>query len=409
MTPSAVVLVVDYLNPGQLGPYGAAEPRTPAFNRFASRALVADLCFTDSPRIRHAYQGFWRGIPACAPTVSAAVDSRPPPPLHSGILLPKLANQRGMRSLLITDGGEASLSPDSDAFAKHYVWEADPPTQLADSIETTRLARYTRFALEKLQELGPDPGLVWIHVHSLGDCWDAPYELREALVDDSDPPPSRLHQPPLPGSILTEDPDDLLPLRVAYAAQVAVLDACLEQFLPTLEEHVERPSTLCLLTAPRGMPLGLHGAVGPDGGTLYEESLHVPLLIASSEHRRNPARASRFFSPRHIHHILAAWLAGDPPYADTEEPEGLAACDGEELSWRTPCWYFKTDRTALAATSPEDSGDHRDDDGRMEAHEELYAKPDDRWEMNEISRRCPDAVEDCRAALRGLIVVPGKE
>ena len=36
---------------------------------------------------------------------------------------------------------------------------------------------------------------------------------------------------------------------------------------------------------------------------------------------------------------------------------------------------------------------------RHDGRRELYAKPDDRWEANEVANRCPEAVEQLDAAL----------
>ena len=36
---------------------------------------------------------------------------------------------------------------------------------------------------------------------------------------------------------------------------------------------------------------------------------------------------------------------------------------------------------------------------RQDGQRELFAKPDDRWEANEVANRCPEAVEQLDAAL----------
>ena len=65
--------------------------------------------------------------------------------------------------------------------------------------------------------------------------------------------------------------------------------------------------------------------------------------------------------------------------------------DGLEKSIRTPAWFYREATKEQAATE-RPSGDA--------SLGELYVKPDDRWEVNEIIDRRDDIADQLRRALR---------
>ena len=74
-----------------------------------------------------------------------------------------------------------------------------------------------------------------------------------------------------------------------------------------------------------------------------------------------------------------------------EKPcEAVVVCNGDTQSIQTHAWKLI-----------------RSDSGGQRPRRELFAKPDDRWEVNDVSRRCPQIVE----ALSNLLdqwIVAGK-
>ena len=58
--------------------------------------------------------------------------------------------------------------------------------------------------------------------------------------------------------------NELLGIRQAYAAQVAVVDACVEALRDALGESGRAGDTLLIVLSARGFPLGVHGVVLKD-------------------------------------------------------------------------------------------------------------------------------------------------
>src|SRR4051794_34017157 len=57
----AVVLVIDRLGAGWLGPYGNTWLDAPNFNRLAARSLLFETAIAASPDVGEACRGYWTG------------------------------------------------------------------------------------------------------------------------------------------------------------------------------------------------------------------------------------------------------------------------------------------------------------------------------------------------------------
>jgi hypothetical protein len=168
---------------------------------------------------------------------------------------------------------------------------------------------------------------------------------------------------------------------------VALVDACLGSLLDALDESPLVENALFALTSPRGYPLGEHRCVG--GADLYGEVLNVPLLVRLPGGGGALARSQRLIQPPDLHATVAEWLGlpGALPssFAQsllpivrgellTPRERAFASAPGER-ALRTPAWLL---REAVV------------DD---QTCRKLFVKPDDRWEVNEVSSRCGEVVE----------------
>ena len=61
MVRNAVVLVLDRLGCGYLGPYGNTWIEAPAWNRLAAQATLFETALIDSPDLLQLYQSYWYG------------------------------------------------------------------------------------------------------------------------------------------------------------------------------------------------------------------------------------------------------------------------------------------------------------------------------------------------------------
>ncbi|MEA1952402.1 MAG: sulfatase-like hydrolase/transferase, partial [Planctomycetota bacterium] len=201
------------------------------------------------------------------------------------------------------------------------------------------------------------------------------------------------------------DPDTLLGITQSYAGQVSLFDTCIGALSDFIAESPLAEDTLLAIVAPRGYPLGEHRRVGPcqtDAGDealqsdlLHGELLHVPLMIRfpvgqDGAGLGKAARSQALVTPADLGPTLLDWwgqstddLPGKGQFATSRsllplvrgESEGVRdrictadADDGRGI--RVPAWYL-----------------------RMQDGDSLYAKPDDRWEFNNVADRCGEVVK----------------
>ncbi|MBC7855842.1 MAG: sulfatase-like hydrolase/transferase, partial [Pirellulaceae bacterium] len=369
-------LVLDRLGSGFLGPYGNTWVETQSCNRLASQGLLCEFMVSDSPELESVYRSYWTGCHAMGGRLAEET-------------LPEAAARAGLRTILLTDEPKVAEHPLAIGFAERILLPADELAAAAKEIEETQIARLTQAALEVLARQR-EPYLLWIHSRGMSGSWDAPLEYRNAFRDEDDPQPGEFTAPPLIRKSGPFDPDELLRYVHAYAGQVTVMDLCLGALLDAAEEHPMAQDALVAITSPRGYPLGEHGQVGPVEDALYGEVLNVPLILRLPGGGGALTRTQELIQPGDLHELLRAQLVPGSPSLLLDIAEGrdhpprdiaCAVAKGERAI-RTPAWFLREVRKG-------------DDEPRVE----LFAKSDDRWEVNEVASRAADVAEELKAAL----------
>jgi arylsulfatase A-like enzyme len=304
----------------------------------------------------------------------------------------------GYRTCLLTDDWNLAKYPLAGAFGEHVLVPRRDSDVAASTVRQTQLAEMFTAAAEWLSDANT-PFLLWVHAEGMQGLWDAPFELRTRWSDEDDPDPPSFVEPPVRMLAEETDPDELLGVMHAYAAQVAVLDECLEWFLAAFLESPRSRDTLLLFMSPRGYPLGEHRHVGSVDHAVYGELLRTPLLMRFPNARGAACRSQAIVQPPDFFASLMEWLGGPItprawgrsllPLAEGDEwPRDRAlAVHGAERAIRTPAWF-------LRRAAPESESEP--------AAIELYVKPDDQWEVNEVSDRLPHVVEELLSVLQNL-------
>jgi arylsulfatase A-like enzyme len=377
---NAICLVFDRLHAGYLGAYGNTWIETPAVDRLASQSFLFDQALIDTPDLNRLYNSYWQGRHALLPEISPADCPS----------LPGRLRELGVATALVTD--DPSIARHQLAVDFDEIIDIDPPWEfsVAEKIEQTHFAQCFVQIIDYLQS-ARRPFMLWCHLSGLGTTWDAPLSFRRAYKDQDDPDP-----PPgaeVPELTLAEnyDPDELLGMVQSYAGQVSLMDSCLEAFLEFFQDLKAAAQTLLVLTSARGFPLGEHRRVGPCGEALHGELVQTPLVLRFPDGLGAASRTQALVEPADLWATLLEWWQIRPaPHSPTAQslipiarqddtaPRDRLCLVGRdaERAIRTPAWYFRS------------SGEG-----------ELYAKPDDRWEVNNVSNRCLEIVECLQDAL----------
>lgn len=366
---SAIVLVIDRLGAAYLGPYGNTWLETAGFNRLASESLVCEQMLAASPDLAATYRHYWFGKPASEQS------------------LPALARAAGCRAVLLTDDETVATMPGSSDFDEIQLIKADNQVSSpAEDVAGTAFIKLMEAAAELLTAWrdATQPQLLWIHARGMNGPWDAPQGLREQFADEDDPTPSSTVIPPHGMLAEDHDPDHVLSLTHAYAGQVFVVDLGLQALLAAIDDLPQRDSLTFAVTSPRGFPLGEHLRLGECDQALYGELLHVPALIRFPNREGALMRTQELIQPSDLFATLTSAkrsLLRIVRGEDFVSREFIQATGPVQRLIRTAAWQLRAVR-----------------DGEEEVCE-LYVKPDDRHEFNDVASRAPQIVEQLVALL----------
>jgi arylsulfatase A-like enzyme len=357
-----LVVSIDRLPAWMLPAWGATWVSAPAIDRLAARGLVFDRLLATSLDPRDTC----RDLTAAGAVIGRAVAD-------------------GWPVAVVTDDPEL---PEPSAGVDWFEVAAEAVAETAAGEDDTNFARLCGRARE-LVAAGRHR-LVWCHAGSLGVAWDAPDEFREAYVDPEDPPPPPGARVPHFPVAADTDPDLVVGIRQVFAGQLTLLDRCLGRLFEAL----------------RGMPLGLHGAVGCEpgrtaGGRPHGEWVHLPAILVDPDGRMAGQRYGGLAVPADLGTTLLDLLAVGRSAVKPSDGRSLVGLleswsaeprdrviigAGDAAAVVTADWHLVAERPR----------------GTVETPPRLFAKPDDFFELSDVADRCAAVVEELAACLEPL-------
>jgi len=360
-----LVIAVDGLRAAALGAYGNTTFPTPALDQFAADSIVFDWCYADAVELPAIYRGLWPQQPALIRSVA----------------------DRGYATTLVSDD-PALMALEQSAEFHDCVQLSTVDAARAGDVSQTALARWFAAVCEQVAagEIAR-PQFVWAHSQGMYGPWDAPLELQEQLLarEEGDPPPTEVLEPPDIRFDEASDPDAAFRWSCAYAAQVMTLDACLDGLCQSIEASGQRDKWMVALCGVRGFPLGEHGRFGGVDGRLFAEQLHVPLICRLPDGRDRLARSAKLVSLADLSTSLLSYAHDGFVVPGREALVAVGAAGIRAI--RTADWSLRYDPTAAGVESRDNSCC------------ELYVRPDDRWEANDVAALCSEEVEALLARL----------
>lgn len=398
---SAIVFAINGCPAAWLGAYGNDWVGTPHLDRLAAEGVTFDRHIADRPGERH---------PVCAAGFGPA------------------------RTLLVRANHTDTDAPDWYYAAFGEVFDARP-----DPGDHSPLDSLLRALPALLDRLAGEPNfLLWIETDRLLPPWDVQQDVFEAYLEDAadedkydtDEPPSGtdedesegaegaaaedgepeaepepeervapLDDPPT-GPFDRADLDAWDWLHCTFASVVTKLDAELGAMFEMLRARGFDRSAAWVVTSHAGQALGEHGIVGPYRPWLHSEVVHVPLLVRLPNADQAGRRVTGFTQPPDLAPTLCA-LLGVPYEGDAQNllPLTRGAADSAR-DWAVSQWEMNgTGERAIrthewALLVPEG------DDARAP---QLFAKPDDRHEVNDLYARNVERADELAERLRRLL------
>ena len=331
--PSVLLIVVDTLRADRLGLYGWSESETsPVLDHFAQQSLIYDQAMAPAPFT----------MPSMAATFTGLYPDRTGVANHSTrdslVNAPSATLAEVLLSAGYRTGGVVTnswLRAERQGFNRGF----------EDAfIDTDGAANVTDRAIELLEDWGDDSFFLWAHYFEP----HMPYAPR---ADDL----RRLGVPSGSSSVVSDFvsgdfdrkqeiffngdyPDAKLEAtRRLYEAEIRHADREIGRLLEALDTMGRADDTIVVLMSDHGESLGDHGLFFTHDFTLYEELVHVALVV-----RRPGGESARITTPVSLIDVmpsLCAWLT-------VECPDGV---DGVPLPERDSA---VDERALFAASAP---------------------------------------------------------
>jgi arylsulfatase A-like enzyme len=293
-----VLLVsIDTLRADHLGCYGNANAKTPTIDALAAEGVVFEDATSQANTTGPSHTTMLTGLyPAEHGALSNGVR------VSNRVKTLADALSRTHSSAAFVSG--FTLADELCGLASRFDWYDDQMARYAwlpRIVERSQLGRaLVRFARERGVELyradrpagqtvdaaiswlnsrGDEPLFTFLHLYDP----HAPYEPPEEFV--------RLHAGPHPADFdwydlsteereeLVTDPAAVEQMKALYAAEISYADAQVARLIEELKRLGRWERTLLVLTSDHGEGLGAHGYWFDHGTFLYDEELHVPLIL----------------------------------------------------------------------------------------------------------------------------------
>ena len=370
------------------GLYGNEFSATPHLDRLAVDGIAFDSHFSDKPDPVSARIAWRTGLGS------------------GGVDLLDTLNASGVVTVLVRANREASDTP---GFYAGWQKQFDARPNPDDATPTTALLQMLPQVLDELKSV--TSFLLWIECDAMLPPWFVPEGVFEVYVEDlvGETAPDEYIEAiipwvdPSPGWTDTDDFDSWDLLHRSFAAAVTGFDAQLGELFALLRERNLHETATWLVTSDYGYPLGERGYVGAHRPYLHEEFVHLPLIIQLPNAEHAGLRVSDITQPADMMPTILSLLKVEnavgiegrdltahwngTPHEPRMHAISVCEIDGYgERAIRTADWTYL-----------EPTGHADDDEPIREAM--LFARPEDRWEANDVRSQFPDVTAQMQQLL----------
>jgi arylsulfatase A-like enzyme len=273
--PSVLLITIDTLRADHLGCYGYGRPTSPRIDRLAAEGALFERITTTLPRTTQSIASIMTGRYPKGHGARGLFSSLP----ETNLTLAEILKREGYRTAAVASN--VFLRP-GQGFEQGFEVYDNPPGRF----DGDSAGEVTTRALGWLETV-PSGSPFFLWVHYLDPHWTyRPFPPFARLFDPSFTGPFTLYEDLEAGRIgkgevifrNVLEPRQVEHVVALYDGEIAQVDAALGPLL----EQVERLTggrALVALTSDHGESLGEHGYHFAHGEYLYEQTLHVPLIV----------------------------------------------------------------------------------------------------------------------------------
>lgn len=267
---NVILISIDTLRADHLGAYGYPRDTSPHIDAFAADSVQFNTAIAQAPSTLPSHASIFTGLIPVKHGSFAALQAPISPEVST---LPEILSDAGFRTMSWNGGGlVGSLFGFGRGFDE-YITDRD----------NDRFADKVALATEWLDSNPNEKFFMFLHTYEVHDPYDPDPEYMALFDGDySGELPDKIDV-----SFLAKvnsgkeavSAEDVQHIRNAYDGEIRSMDEAFGKLLAYLKAQGLYDDTLIIFTSDHGEEFGEHGGVGRHFFTLYDELLHVPLII----------------------------------------------------------------------------------------------------------------------------------
>lgn len=290
--PNVILISLDTLRADHLDPFGYARKTSPRIGALAEDGLVFEQVYSQSPKTAPSHMTILTGLFPESHGIQNLSESQENRRLSDSIpTLATVLNDEGYSTYGVTGGGHMVANLGFDQGFEAFVDQGGGEQIFFN-------------ASDAIAEHGDNPYFLFVHTYQIHDPYTPPRNYREMWGD-----------PEYDGKIIgdhaqlkevsgedwadwhraywervdQDSPADIAQLESLYDAGIRYTDDLVGRFLDRLEERGQLQNTIVIVLSDHGEEFLEHGRFLHD--SMYQEVLHVPLVIHLPESLRNERTA----------------------------------------------------------------------------------------------------------------------
>ncbi|MEZ5332347.1 MAG: sulfatase [Thermoanaerobaculia bacterium] len=266
---NVLLVSIDTLRADHLGCFGYDKPTSPGLDALCAESVAFTQTISQAPSTLHSHASI---LTSEIPHHHRASWAARTPLADEAVTLAEVLSDAGFATAAYTGGGQMDRL---FGLAQGFDVYQEPGGQ--------RFRDTVRAALPWLDEHAEDRFFLFLHSYETHHPYEPEERYLEAVGDDYDGPlPDQISVDFLRRVNAGEVPIDDADLRhivATYDAEIRSMDDALTSLIDHLRELGVLDRTLVVFTSDHGEEFDEHGTVGWHSHTLFDELLHVPLVM----------------------------------------------------------------------------------------------------------------------------------
>jgi arylsulfatase A-like enzyme len=265
---NVILISIDTLRADHLGCYGYPRPTSPAVDRFSKQSVLFRTAIAHAPSTEPSHASMFTSL---LPAHHGGLRAKHQPISEDVTMMAEILHEAGLRTISYNGGGQVAASYGFDRGFELYESSADP------------FANKVGDAIRWLDEHAEERFFMFLHTYEV----HAPYSPMPRFMDMFDADyQGELEDSISPGLLIDVnegkvilDEQDQQHIVNAYDAEIRSMDSAFGHLVGYLEQRGLLDKTLVVFTSDHGEEFGEHAQMGRHSHTLYDELLHVPLIV----------------------------------------------------------------------------------------------------------------------------------